>query len=393
MNPTHTPAGLALSLIGDIRSLGLVSHMDAPLKNFSKRLLACIQSIDDAVIVEKYRGHEFLNLISRLNQEVAPYLLQQELPFEGSQSLRIWVIDQAHLLTSEQQSIIFRLIELFPGLPFRVIWLSNQPLQAWKDHAKTECVFLDLDAVDPAPSSELMHEDTPDPVDSAVPGDHDTQEASTTPTESPTAKSHNRLKITAVLAGASLLGTLAWMSTPEPTASTQPTSETPAAAVTPAASEAAATTEATPASALEPAATTVQEPSPAPKNKVPEGPAKTTTPARAASGHADKTLPEAARTGARWFKALPADTYVVEHGTFSNLEQAQKLKTKHKELGTARIIAARKTANSEELQFTVITGPFRSEERAKTYLSRLDWRASTRIRATDKLKPLVASAP
>jgi hypothetical protein len=106
-----------------------------------------------------------------------------------------------------------------------------------------------------------------------------------------------------------------------------------------------------------------------------------------------KALPEVARTGARWLKALPADTLVVEHGTFSTADQAQKLKAKHKELGTARIIAVRKAPNADEWQYSVVTGPFRSEDRAKTYVSRLDWRASTRIRGTDKLKPLVASAP
>jgi SPOR domain len=106
-----------------------------------------------------------------------------------------------------------------------------------------------------------------------------------------------------------------------------------------------------------------------------------------------KALPEVARTGGRWLKALPADTLVVEHGTFSSAEQAQKLKAKYKELGTARIIAVRKAPNADEWQYSVVTGPFRSEDRAKTYVSRLDWKSSTRIRATDKLKPLVASAP
>jgi hypothetical protein len=75
------------------------------------------------------------------------------------------------------------------------------------------------------------------------------------------------------------------------------------------------------------------------------------------------------------------------------VEQAQKLKAKHKELVNARIVATRKSSGADEWQFTVVTGPFRSEERAKSYVSRLDWRASTRIRSTDKLKPLVASAP
>ena len=129
----------------------------------------------------------------------------------------------------------------------------------------------------------------------------------------------------------------------------------------------------------------------APAPQVSEAPQAAATPKAAPAAH--KALPEVARTGARWLKALPPDTLVVEHGTFSNVDQAQKLKAKHKELGTARIIAVRKAPNADEWQYSVVTGPFRSEDRAKTYVSRLDWRASTRIRGTDKLKPLVASAP
>jgi len=81
---------------------------------------------------------------------------------------------------------------------------------------------------------------------------------------------------------------------------------------------------------------------------------------------------------------------VVEHSSWGTLDQAQKLKAKHKELGTARIIAMRKSPSTDEWQFNVITGPFRSEDRAKSYVSRLEWKSSTRIRATDKLKTQIA---
>ena len=111
------------------------------------------------------------------------------------------------------------------------------------------------------------------------------------------------------------------------------------------------------------------------------------------TGSCPQGLAEVARTGARWLKALPANTLVVEHGTFNNLEQIQKFQAKHKALGTARIIAMRKTPHADDWQFALVSGPFRSEDRAKTYVSRLDWRASTRIRDTDKLKPLAVSAP
>ena len=382
MTPTYTPASLALSLVGDVRSLGLVSQLDAPLKSFSKRLMTCIRSIDDAVVVEEFRGHEFLSLISRLNQEVAPYLLQQELPFEGTRSLHVWVIDQAQLLTHEQQSIIFRLIELFPALPFRVVWLSNQPLQAWREHGRTECIFLDLDAVDPGPM------DLGEPLEAAAPLFAEPEPAVPAAVEPasqdltwPAPGLSPRVKITAAAVGVAIVGGLAWM------ASSTSTVQPPAPALSqasPAVPAAAAESSApsAPTQTAEPAAAPAVKPTPEPvaKSKV------TTSPQTSASTN----VPEIALSGGKWLKALPADTFVVEHGNWGTLEQAQKLKAKYKELGTARIIAMRKSAGADEWQFMVVTGPFRSEVRAKTYMSRLDWKANTRMRATDKLKGQIA---
>ena len=152
MSPVHSPADLARNLVGDVRSLGLVSQNAATLKDFSGQVLESVRAIDGAVAVDEYSGHEFLSLISRLNQEIAPFLqkqvLEQAQPAVSLGPIHIWVINQADRLSTEQQSIIFRLIELFPALPFRVIWLSSQPLQAWQGHARTACVFLDLDAVE-----------------------------------------------------------------------------------------------------------------------------------------------------------------------------------------------------------------------------------------------------
>ncbi|MDI9235077.1 SPOR domain-containing protein [Limnohabitans lacus] len=397
MTSTYTPASLAIALVDGVRSLGLVSQLDAPLKSFTKRLLTCVRSIDDAVVVEEFRGHEFLNLISRLNQEVAPHLVQQELPFEGTRPLHVWVIDQAHLLAHEQQSIIFRLIELFPALPFRVIWLSNQPLQAWREHGRTECIFLDLDAVESGPmdlgdatevAAPLFAEVDPDAPATASPANHGLAW--------PAQGMSPRVKITAAALGVSILGGLAWMSatTSKPSAesskapaeqisavSKASTPVMPAAATPPAApSSAASASSAAPTSQPTPEATTKPAPEPVAKPKSVPPPQPSTSAA----------LPDVALAGGKWLKALPADTWVVEHGNWGTLEQAQKLKAKYKELGTARIIAIRKSPGADEWQFIVVTGPFRSEVRAKTYISRLDWKANTRIRDTDKLKAQIA---
>ena len=414
MNHFDSPLDLAEDLMEDVRSLGLVSQNATTLKAFSHRVLASVKSMDAEVQVSKYNGKEFLDLISRLNQAVAPYLQQQATPTDKLGPIHIWVIDEADRLSGEQQSIIFRLIELFPALPFRVIWLSRDPLQAWQDHANSESRLLDLDAASQADETGDRHALAPDPLDGAVTESRNMSEAASSDAALhwPASDWNKKLKVTAALAGAAVLGTLAWMtvsapkpSTPEPGASavaasmaasaasaavtaSEVPSAAPAVPAAPAASSPAATASQTAAAVAVPAAMVTSAPlvSEAPK----PAPAPKAIPAAPAT---HKALPEAARAGARWLKALPADTLVVEHGTFNSVDQAQKLKDKHKELGTARIIAVRKAPNADEWQYSVVTGPFRSEERAKTYVSRLDWRASTRIRGTDKLKPLVASAP
>jgi hypothetical protein len=383
MTSLYAPAVLARSLLENVRSLGVVSQDDSALKRYAADLQTSLRNMDEGVVIEEYSGDAFLSLISRLNQEVAPYLLQQDVPDAGQSSLRVWVIHQAHLLTPEQQSIIFRLIELFPALPFRAIWLSDQALQAWKEHANTECIFLDLDEVDTSEmtsSGSLVH---PDPLGMTAPEMAEITASQTVPTafEWPASKLSPGLKIGTGLVSAGLLGALIWgnfgpSSTPAAPESARLTQTLPAPTTT--------------ASAAQPGDTTAI--------KAAETPAPPTPTANAASKpvpakppHADdKTLPDAAQAGARWLRALPADTHVVEHGSFGNLEMAQKLKSKHKELTNARIVAVRKSPSAGEWQFTVITGPFRSEDRAKSYVSRLEWKSSTRIRATDKLKAQIA---
>lgn len=377
MDPAHTPVDLAKALVSDVRSLGLVSQSEVVLQDFSRRVLDSVRTIDAAVQVDEYSGHEFLDLISRLNQEVAPHLQEQAAPSAKPGPIHIWVIKLADKLSAEQQTIIFRLIELFPALPFRVIWLSQQPLQAWNERTPTDGIFLDLDAVD-QPLRKAS--DMPDPLDQAFAEPREMPEATTN-------RISQKTTIATAVAGVAILGAVAWMSASSDPSAPALTPASAAASAPAAASETVPTATATPATALASAANPTQKSTP----QVIEAP-QTASASKAPVAQTPKALPEVARMGARWFKTLPADAYVVEHGVFNSLEQAQKLKAKHQELGTARIIAMRKTPHTDDWQFAVVTGPFRSEDRAKTYVSRLDWRTSTRIRVTERLKPLLASA-
>ena len=146
LSGAHSPVALARSLIGDVRSVGLVGQKTSALTAFAEQVVTQVQALNDAVVIEEYSGAEFLPLISRLNREVAPHLLTPAAALATSGPMHICLIHQADQLSTEQQSILFRLIELFPALPFRMVWLSRQPLHAGTSHAAMTSVIVDLDA-------------------------------------------------------------------------------------------------------------------------------------------------------------------------------------------------------------------------------------------------------
>lgn len=352
---THSPASLALSLIDGVRNAVLLSQSEMRLKEFSSLVVTSVLSMDDAAVIDEYSGHEFLPLISRLNQEVALYLQKQTHALTAQTPRQIWTIHQAEQLSDEQQSIIFRLIEQFPALPFRWIWLSSRPLQAWESHAGSDSVLWDLDAIElPRHNGDRATQDTRE-----IAADHPDVPAAAMPTTTaqwPHDTAKKNLQMAFALLGTVVLGGLAWLWVTSLSAS-GPDKKAPAATDNNTRQVIALTPPITP------------------------------------TDSANKAPPEIALTGAQWLQALPTDSYVVEHGSFDTLEQAQNFQAKHKDLSTARIIAVRKTPDTEDWQFTMVTGHFRNEDRAKRYVSRLGWRASARIRATDKLKPLVVSTP
>jgi hypothetical protein len=349
-NSTHSPINLARALMGNIRNVGLVSQTQGLLDDFCTQLVTHLRSMETVTVVNEYSGRAFLPLISRLNQEVTPHLLASEHLPSPRGPVHIWVIHEADRLSAEQQAIICRLIAFFPALPLRLVWLSQQALPAWKNHAGPNSTLLDLDAL-PVPIPPYKAASAP-------------ITAHTGAAPRRTTWFHRHMNMASMLTVIALLIAATWMtvfshSTPPPV----PYGHT------------ASVSDATPTKTPAPAASqsTDSDPQQAPQ--------------------VEQALPEIIRTDARWLTSLPADSLVVEHGSFNTLEQAQKFQAKHKVLGSAHIIALRKTPTTENWQYTVVTGHFRSEERAKRYVSRLEWRSNARIRATDKLKPLVASAP
>ena len=88
----------------------------------------------------------------------------------------------------------------------------------------------------------------------------------------------------------------------------------------------------------------------------------------------------------QWLAGLPKDTFVVIHAAYTTSGAAQKLIKNQSWLNQARIVPYFKSPK-DPAEFLVVTGPFRSEERAKGYITRLEIPASTRIEAVSKLLP------
>ena len=81
---------------------------------------------------------------------------------------------------------------------------------------------------------------------------------------------------------------------------------------------------------------------------------------------------------------MPADTFVVNHGVFAGTRDALRLINSESWLNQARVLPIYK-ASKDQAEFMVVTGPFRSEERAKGFMVRLGIKA--RVESVPKLLP------
>jgi hypothetical protein len=109
-----------------------------------------------------------------------------------------------------------------------------------------------------------------------------------------------------------------------------------------------------------PPAPAVVEPAPAPKEPpTPPKPEKVIT-----------ELPETAVQGRLWLKGLPEDSYVLQHGTFATVKQAKAAMNGKDWLANARVIPVF-SDGKDEAEFALVTGPFRTKDRAQNTLARL----------------------
>lgn len=114
--------------------------------------------------------------------------------------------------------------------------------------------------------------------------------------------------------------------------------------------------------------------------------------AQAAVRPAAKTIPEVAQRGYRWLRTLPRDSFLLEHGVFETPQQAQRLIRSQTELSNARVLMLERGVGKDP-QFLVVTGPFRSEERARNFIVRNELPQQTRIEPVDRILQKSTPAP
>ncbi len=160
----------------------------------------------------------------------------------------------------------------------------------------------------------------------------------------------------------------------------------------PASAPAVTASEAAPAASVPPAAASA----PAALSTAP-APATAAPPAAAAAAPAStpkvvSELPDSAQNGLAWLRKLEADTWVIEHGRHPTAQAARKQIAADKLLANARIGPVVQPG-ADTAQFLVVTGPFRSMDRARNYMARNELGRSAVVHDVNTLKSLTPSGP
>jgi hypothetical protein len=95
-------------------------------------------------------------------------------------------------------------------------------------------------------------------------------------------------------------------------------------------------------------------------------------------------LPEGAVQGRLWLKGLPDDSYVLQHGTFASLKQARTAMKDKEWLVNARVLPVFRDGK-DEAEFALVTGPFRTKDRAQNTIARLKLSGSVSLESSANL--------
>ena len=315
-----------------------------------------------AVTVEHFTGQQRLALLSHINQGIAQLGLKQAMQTPSSASLprQISIITNAEELSASDVQMLQDLTQHLPGLRWRWVLLGLNPSG---EHNNAAIAGMNLSEPNPQWMVEPL-------TLASIP-------LATEAASSPASK--QPFKRLAWLSLAALLGLGAWGTALH---FSEPNSVN---------FEADKRSEATTPAASAPSLDTLPS---QPKDLVASAVAAESAAMPQASDAADtrNEVPAIALRGVRWLALQSPEFFVLEHGAFRTAAQAQSLIQTRNELANARVLM-RKSA-SPVGQFVVITGPFRSQERAQNYKVRENLPPQIQVRrVSDVLAESVRTAP
>jgi hypothetical protein len=343
------------------------------------------------VAVEHFTGDQRFALLSHINQGIAQLGLEQAMQSPPPSSLprQIGIITNAEHLPASDVQMLQDLSSHLPGLSWRWVLLCLNPPGGQNSEAVASLSPSNVQAHgtnEPAvakPDAPSMLAETP-------------ILASPSPTPQATlrAASGQSSKGIAWLAVATLLGLGGWgtwFHFSGPNTAPAQADERPAAA------DPAPVLQAPPMpSASAPQLT--DSSAPPPQSKAEERVAsneqaeQAALPQAAAPAVISVEVPEIAQRGMRWLAQQSPDFFVLEHGALATVAQAQSLIRSRDDLANARVLM-RKT-NYPGGRFVVITGPFRSQDRAQNYKVRENLPPQIQVRRiSDVLQESERAAP
>jgi hypothetical protein len=316
------------------------------------------------VAVEHFRGDQRLALLSHINQGIAQLGLEKAMqtPLPSSLPKQIGIITNAeHLLASDVQ-MLQDLSSHLPGLSWRWVLLglghpddqtsapvASRPPKNLQSQQMTAPAATEPVAPSMLAESPILASPSPTP------------QASLRTASGLSSKGLVRLAV-ATLLSLGAWGTWFHFSGPN-TAPSQADERLAAAGPAPALHAPPMPSESAPLLTDSSATTPPSKDKDRVASTDPAAPAA--MPQASAAAATSVEVPEIAMRGARWLAQQSPEFFVLEHGVFETAAQAQSLIRSRDELANARVLM-RKT-NYPGGRFVVITGPFRSQDRAQNY--------------------------
>ena len=367
----------ASSLMQHNQSLALFCTSSDFLSHNCQTLVDQLTVQNPKLTVNYFSGEKSQPLLAKINERLADLSIDLAMkPNAISTPVKIWVVDKAHLLAVHELSLLQRLLKHFPNFGVGLILLFTGPEQALPQ------------SLEPGTRIESWNIPWKPPI----------------PPKASGAMNLSPTSWAALAGGLALIAAgLTWQTLAPGAGEKAPrhsTTDTPAAPPTASASEATAASEVTAtsevgaasdaasASALPTASEALQSQvtpatvvaSAVTSNATPGAAQAALTTSAPSETPGPEPLPNVAVKGRQWLNTLPKDSFLIEHGQFSTTTKAQQLIQSKTWLANARIVPIYER-DQGAIQFSVLTGPFRSQERAQTFKSRQELPSTSKIRS------------